>query len=120
MEDNSKIMMSRFYEVRPTEILNFLATHSIKFKENTKDYTLQYCPLCPKPHNNEYSNMYTMNILKDVGNYKCFRCEAQGNWFNLKNKIMQRFYGKQLNELVGDTSGVTQRATGGEFGSSQQ
>lgn len=34
------IQMSKYYEIRPQEILNFLNTHKIKFKENSKDYTL--------------------------------------------------------------------------------
>jgi hypothetical protein len=102
------IQMSKYYEIRPQEILNFLSTHKIKFKENSKDYTLQYCPMCNKPHNNEYDNMYTMNILKQIGNYKCFRCGSSGNWFDFKNKVMLKFYGKSLNELVGDTSNINQ------------
>ena len=51
--------------------------------------------------------MYTLNILKQIGNYKCFRCGSSGNWFDFKNKVMVRFYGKSLNELVGDTSNVS-------------
>jgi hypothetical protein len=52
--------------------------------------------------------MYKMHILKDVGNYNCFRCQAHGNWYNFKNEVIMRFYGKKLNELVGDTSGISQ------------
>ena len=99
--------MSKYYEIRPQEILSFLNTHKIKYKENNKDFTLQFCPLCNKPHNNEYDNMYTLNILKQIGNYKCFRCGSSGNWFDFKNKVMVKFYGKSLNELVGDTSNVS-------------
>lgn len=98
--------MSKFYEIRPVEIVNFLSTHKLRFRENASNYTLQYCPLCPKPHNGEYDNMYTLNIIKSNGAYHCFRCGSKGNWFDFKDKVVQKYYGKSLSELVGDTTGV--------------
>lgn len=37
----------------------------------------------------------------------CFRCGSSGNWFDFKNKTMIKFYGKSLNELVGNTTDVS-------------
>jgi len=99
--------MSKFYEVRPVDVLNFLNTHKIKFRESSANYQLQFCPLCPKPHNNDYSNMYTMNVIKATGTFHCFRCGSKGNWFDFKDKVVQRFYGKSLNELIGNTSSLS-------------
>jgi hypothetical protein len=68
-QSSPTVKMSKFYEVRPAEIQNFLQTHKIYNKENTTHFRLQYCPICPKPHHGDPSNMYTMNILKSTGGY---------------------------------------------------
>jgi hypothetical protein len=106
--------MSRFYEMRPQEVALFLQTHKIMYKEQNSNFTLRYCPLCLKPHNNEYSNMYTMGIQSATGVYHCFRCGAKGNWFQFKDHIMQRFYGTSLGELVGGVNPSS--VNGGEQG----
>jgi hypothetical protein len=51
--------------------------------------------------------MYTLNIIANTGVYHCFRCGSKGNWFDFKDKVMQKFYGKSLNELVGDNFGLS-------------
>lgn len=68
--------------------------------------------MCPKPHNDDYTNMYTMNIKQATGVYHCFRCASKGNWYDFKDKVMQRFYGKSLEQLVSDGSGIGERIRG--------
>ena len=80
--------MSKFYEVRPHEVSNFLLTHKITFKEQNSNLSLRFCPLCPKPHNNDYSNMYTMSIKGTTGVYHCFRCGNKGNWYSFKDNVI--------------------------------
>ena len=43
---------------------------------------LKYCPLCSKPHNDDITNMWTLNIKSENGIYFCFRCGNYGNWTN--------------------------------------
>ena len=93
------------------EVANFLTTHKIIYREKNSDFHARYCPLCPKPHNEDFSNMYTMGIKSTTGVYHCFRCGAGGNWFNFKDQVLQRFYGKSLNQMVGDNFGIGTGAT---------
>jgi hypothetical protein len=41
-----------------------------------------------------------MNLEISKGIYHCFRCGSKGSWFDFKNKIIEKFYGTNLNTLV--------------------
>jgi hypothetical protein len=45
------------------------------------------CPLCPKPHNNDKSNLWTLNFKENAGLFMCFRCGSSGNWKQFKKFI---------------------------------
>ena len=48
--------------------------------KNSEEYIkLKYCPLCPKPHNDDPTNLNTMNVHKDKLVYNCFRCGSKGH-----------------------------------------
>ena len=97
--------MSRFYEIRPLEVANFLQTHKIYYREQNQNFVLKFCPLCPKPHNDDPTNMNTLSIKMPEGIFNCFRCGTHGNWFDFKNQVMLRFYGRSLSQMVNPASG---------------
>ena len=41
---------------------------------------MKICPLCEKPHNNEITNMFTLNIQLILQVFHCFRCGASGHF----------------------------------------
>lgn len=47
----------------------------------------QTCPLCPKPHNNDRTNFWTLNFKENSGLFMCFRCGSSGNWNQFKRKM---------------------------------
>lgn len=40
----------------------FLNAHQLEYTTSEKGCTLKYCPFCNKPHNNEPTNLYRLNI----------------------------------------------------------
>ena len=38
------------------------------------------CPICPKHHNHDRSNFWTLNFKDNDGLYFCFRCGGSGTW----------------------------------------
>jgi len=90
--------------VNPAHIAEFLISQRIIFREHGNNFAIRFCPFCEKPHNNDYTNMNTLNINGTNGLYHCFRCGTKGNWYSFKNNIMLKLYGKSLDELVGGAS----------------
>lgn len=78
-----------FKKATPDQILHF-------FRENNVDYKIRsggqivakFCPLCPKPHKNEVTNMWTLNVRSSDGAFYCFRCGENGGWSTLVSKIL--------------------------------
>jgi len=64
-----------------------------KFEGNDK-LRVKYCPLCPKPHNNDPSNFNTL-LIYNKGIYQCYRCGNRGN-FTYLYKILKRKYDIQV------------------------
>jgi hypothetical protein len=60
----------------------------MEFDNRNGEIVLKYCPVCPKPHNHETSNLHTMNIKATNGLWNCFRCGQNGNWFEFKKRIL--------------------------------
>ena len=78
---------SKHFRLRPGEIENFLTTHGLVFKQSNDEVVLKYCPLCPKPHKNETTNMWTLNIEAHIGVFYWFRCGSKGSWFDFKRLV---------------------------------
>ena len=62
----------------------FLAQHQIEFSDKGSQLQLTYCPACPKPHNNNRTNLNTCGINRQTGVFNCFRCGTSGTWRQFK------------------------------------
>lgn len=72
----------------------FLARQQMVYKLRPTGYfAIKECPLCHKPHNNDPSNMWTLNIQADTGLYNCFRCLNKGSWYSFVKSV----YGDTFN-----------------------
>lgn len=56
-------------------------------EDKGEQITARYCPVCPKPHNEERTNLYTFSVKKSEGVFNCFRCHQKGNWTQFKRLI---------------------------------
>jgi hypothetical protein len=57
-------------------------------KNEGQSIRLKYCPVCPKPHNEESTNLNTFVIYANLV-YQCFRCGRRGKFQGLL-KILRR------------------------------
>lgn len=69
-------------------VYQFLDAQQLDYVESPNTFKIKYCPFCPKPHNEEKTNLYVLNVHKEFGYYKCFRCSASGNWLQFREKIL--------------------------------
>jgi twinkle protein len=70
-----------FFDVDNTQIARFLKENNIDVKERSNaNLVAKTCPLCPKPHNNVASNLWTLNFKGNSGAFLCFRCGISGSW----------------------------------------
>mmetsp|Transcript_19306 Transcript_19306/g.35559 ORF Transcript_19306/g.35559 Transcript_19306/m.35559 type:complete len:628 (+) Transcript_19306:3543-5426(+) len=77
--------VSAHYIVPNGEIREFLQRNGLDFKETANGFTMRACPICPKPHYDDRSNLYTLGVKSNSGVFHCFRCGASGSWFDFKN-----------------------------------
>jgi hypothetical protein len=66
----------------------FLAAHQLEFLEGPTVFKMKYCPFCNKPHHNDRTNLYTLNINKDAGYFHCFRCSTKGSWLQFRERVL--------------------------------
>ena len=78
---------SKHFRLRPGEVENFLTTHGLIFKLSNEEIVVKYWPLCTKPHKNEATNMWTLNIESHIGVFNCFRWGMKGSWFDFKRLV---------------------------------
>lgn len=89
MNENRHVYVSKHYkEINNDMIISLLE----KFKLDHKIYSsgqisVKYCPFCPKPHNFQKDNQFTLNIKPNSGAFFCFRCGIKGSWIDFKNLI---------------------------------
>ena len=70
------------------EMINYLRSNGLNVIEKySGGITSETCPLCPKPHNSDKSNLWTLNFKQDSGLFICFRCGSSGNWNQFKKYI---------------------------------
>lgn len=79
--------VSSYHEISNTEIKDFLMRIGIEYKETSNGFTARYCPLCPKPHYEERTNLYTLGFKANSGIFHCFRCGVSGSWYDFKNLV---------------------------------
>ena len=87
--DSKHVYVSKHYKQVDNDTILLLLD---KFKLEHKVYasgqiSVQYCPFCPKPHNYERDNQFTLNIKPHSGAFFCFRCGIKGSWLDLKNLL---------------------------------
>ena len=70
-----------------TKILETLKSLGLYAKERVSGgIVTETCPLCPKPHNNDPTNHWTLNFKENNGAFLCFRCGNSGSWKTFINK----------------------------------
>lgn len=79
-----------FNKVDVFQVQNFLNQNKIpfKYKEYCGQIVLKFCPLCDKPHKNQVSNMWTLNIKGSNGVFMCFRCGKYGSWNDFVRQLI--------------------------------
>ena len=71
-----------------TEIIQYLRSQGLNANERfSGGIATETCPLCPKPHNNERSNLWTLNFKENSGAFMCFRCGSSGSWSQFKRSV---------------------------------
>ncbi|KAL4479607.1 hypothetical protein ABPG72_004203 [Tetrahymena utriculariae] len=88
---HSHTKMSSHYILREDEIYELLNKFNIQYKQSQSNQQIQleWCPFCPKPHNNDVSNSYTLGIKKQSGQFNCFRCSIHGSWWDFRNLLFK-------------------------------
>lgn len=66
---------SQSFRLHPGEVKAQLMALGLGFKDDGEQVQVEWCPLCPKPHNNQRTNMYTLGIKQETGAFNCFRCQ---------------------------------------------
>lgn len=84
---NPSTFVSAYHEISNSEIRDFLARIGVEYKETSNGFTARYCPLCPKPHYEERTNLYTLGFKANSGVFHCFRCGVSGSWYDFKNLV---------------------------------
>lgn len=49
-------------QLKRPQVEEFLNAHQLEHKTTDTGYALKYCPFCPKPHKNDPTNFYTLNV----------------------------------------------------------
>lgn len=123
-----------FNQVDSAQISRFLKDNGLEIRQRANGQIVaRTCPLCPKPHNNVTSNLWTLNFKEESGVFLCFRCGASGSWadfvksvtvgaFDLghdspheaKNKVpldkVRSFHNEKLGNLVSAHENLVQEA----------
>mmetsp|Transcript_35564 Transcript_35564/g.6405 ORF Transcript_35564/g.6405 Transcript_35564/m.6405 type:complete len:87 (+) Transcript_35564:32-292(+) len=79
---NNKIphtFVSSYYTISNQDIREFLQRCNLEFKESSNGYIAKTCPICPKPHNDDRTNFFTLGFKYNSGIFNCFRCGASGS-----------------------------------------
>lgn len=91
-ENNSQVNKynrNRIKSMDYDKVNELLENLNLEPKVSESEIKLKYCPLCPKPHNDDPTNFYTLNISKLKNLYHCFRCASKGHVIQLI-KILNR------------------------------
>lgn len=79
--------VSQYYQIQNSEIRDFFTRIGLEYKETANGFVTRYCPMCPKPHYEERTNLYTLNFKTNSGVFHCFRCGVSGSWYDFKNIV---------------------------------
>lgn len=77
---SDKTEVPKYRQQPKMPVHQFLDAHQLAYMEGPNVYKIKYCPFCTKPHHDDRSNLYVLNIHKEYGYYHCFRCSSRGNW----------------------------------------
>ena len=107
--DNKHIYISKHYkQIDDGTILAVLDKFKLENKRSASGQIIvKYCPFCPKPHNFQRDNQFTLNIKANSGAFFCFRCGVKGSWLDFKNLLYNGGESNQLfdyNKLVSPIS----------------
>lgn len=91
-----------YSHVSKEQIESFLTRQQLVFKLRPSGYyAVKECPLCHKPHNNDLTNLWSLNIHGDTGGFRCFRCMNSGSWHTFVKEV----YGDAINFERRDAAG---------------
>lgn len=94
------VEQSKYFRPKDS-VEDFIKMHHFDYKMSNEHYKLKICPFCKKPHNNDGSNLYVLNVHKNSGVFFCFRCNAKGSWFDFKKSVL----GINVHPLIGSDDG---------------
>ncbi|CAI2382656.1 unnamed protein product [Moneuplotes crassus] len=78
---------SSHFRLRPGEVEQMLNSLRMEYKISGDQVKVKFCPLCPKDHKHDPTNMFTCNIQRHIGVFHCFRCGSKGSWFDFKRLV---------------------------------
>lgn len=81
------IEASKFYKPR-VSVEDFLLQNAIEYRANDRVFRIKECIFCSKPHYNDMTNLYTLNIDRDRGVYYCHRCQSKGTWMDFRGRYL--------------------------------
>lgn len=94
------VNQSKFYKPQiPIEQL--LNQNQIEYNDSASNvFRLKHCPFCKKPHRDDPSNLYTLNVNKQNGLYYCHRCSSKGSYLDLKKALLGINVDPIINEFL--------------------
>ena len=93
-----------FKKIENSQIFKFLKQQNLEYKTRGEgQIVIKACPLCKKPHNDQESNFWTLNIKSNSGAFLCFRCGNYGSWNEfVRNFIADGLYSISEEKVVVD------------------
>lgn len=83
------VFVSKHFQISNEEIIHVLNSHNIEHKVRPSgEVCIKYCMFCRKPHNNDPTNLWVLNLKPNSGAFFCFRCGTRGSWFDFKKNLM--------------------------------
>lgn len=99
------------------KISQFLKDAGLNVREKASGgFVTETCPLCPKHHNNDRSNHWTLNFKDNEGLYFCFRCGSSGTWSNFYRLIVGENISKENITNQGVERGFSRGNNRDDFG----
>lgn len=115
--DSKHVYVSKHYkQIDNDSILQLLDKFKLEYKKYASGQTvIKYCPFCPKPHNFQRDNQFTLNLKANSGAFFCFRCGIKGSFLDFKNMLYNGTQNHQLfdySKLVSPIGMVNQDSPG--------
>ena len=116
--DSKHVYVSKHYkQIDNDSILQLLDKFKLEYKKYASgQIVIKYCPFCPKPHNFQRDNQFTLNLKANSGAFFCFRCGIKGSFLDFKNLLYNGTQNHQLfdySKLVSPIGGMANQDSSG-------